>query len=278
MSWHAVGTRQLIIHCFMPKVYKQIIPHFFVGLLYEDGEFKRVLPPGKHRVRGYFFDTVKREIKLVDRREQSLTIKGQEILTKDKVAIRISLLVYYKIINHEAAIHNVVSYEERIYEDVQLAARRFLANHNLDDILSDRNEISDAVRDDVKNSAASYGVEIIRADVKDLVFPGNLREIMNRVLEVERESETILIKARKEAEASQIATASATERVLQEARTEMEKRKIQLQDEIDEAKLLEQHPVLLTLRRINALSDIAQKGGKFVVGLNGEESDNLTKF
>src|SRR3989338_3450473 len=156
--------------------YEKIIPHSFVGLLYEDGEYKRVLSPGKHQVRRYFFDSM---------RERSLIIKGQEILTKDKVAIRISLLVYYRIISPEAAVHNVVSYEERIYEDVQLAARRFLANRNLDDILSDRNEISDAVRDDVKNSAGSYGVEIIRADVKDLVFPGNLREIMNRVLEVE---------------------------------------------------------------------------------------------
>ncbi len=257
---------------------EKIVPHSFVGLLYEDGEFKKVLQPGKHIIRRMFFDKVEREIKLVDRREQSLIIKGQEILTKDKVAIRISLLVYYKITNPEVAIHNVVSYEERIYEDVQLAARRFLANRNLDDILSDRNEISDAVRDDVKNSASSYGVEIIRADVKDLVFPGNLREIMNRVLEVERESEAILIKARKEAEAARINIISVKERVLLEAQTEMEKRKMQFQDEIDEAKLLEQHPVLLSLRRIKTLSDIAKNGGKFIIGLNGEESDNLAKF
>ncbi len=255
-----------------------IIPHSFVGLLYEDGEYKRVLPPGKHRVRGYFFDSIEREIKIIDMRERSLIIKGQEILTKDKVAIRISLLVYYKIISPESAVHNVVSYEERIYEDVQLAARRFLANRNLDDILSDRNEISDAVRDDVKNSAGSYGVEIVRADVKDLVFPGNLREIMNRVLEVERESEAILIKAKKEAEAARISIASDKEKILLEAQTEMERRKIQLQDEIDEAKLLEQHPVLLTLRRIKALEIIGEKGGKFVMGLSGEEIDNLTKL
>ena len=143
--------------------YEKIISHSFVGLLYEDGEFKRVLPPGKHRVRRYFFDSIEREIKIIDMRERSLIIKGQEILTKDKVAIRISLLVYYRIISPEAAVHNVVSYEERIYEDVQLAARRFLANRNLDDILSDRNEIPDAVRDEVKNSASSYGREIVLA-------------------------------------------------------------------------------------------------------------------
>ncbi|WP_437739382.1 SPFH domain-containing protein [Sorangium sp. So ce302] len=71
-------------------------------------------------------------------------------------------------------------------------------------ILSDRNEISDAVRDDVKGTAARYGVEIVRADVKDLVFPGNLREIMNQVLETERRAEAKVIQARKDAEALRI--------------------------------------------------------------------------
>lgn len=260
---------------------EKIIPHYAVGLLYEDGVFKRVLSPGKYQLGGKvrrIFDRVKREINLVDMREQSLVIKGQEILTKDKVAIRVSLLVYYKIIKPEAALHNVVSYEERIYEDVQLAARRFLANRNLDDILSDRNEISDAVRDDVKHSAASYGVEIIRADVKDLVFPGNLREIMNRVLETERESEAILIKARKDAEAARITTTTAKEKMLLETQAELERRKMQMQDEIDEAKLLEQHPVLLTLRRLGALATLAEKGGKFVIGLRASDSDDLIKL
>ena len=59
-----------------------------------------------------------------------------------------------------AATHNVEIYRERIYEDVQLAARRFLANRSLDAILTDRNEISDAVRDEVKTSAAGYGVRV----------------------------------------------------------------------------------------------------------------------
>jgi regulator of protease activity HflC (stomatin/prohibitin superfamily) len=180
------------------------IPQAAVGVLYEDGAYARTLAPGKYRLKNRLFDRVERTVTLVDVRERSITIKGQEILTADKVAIRVSLLVYFRVVDPVAALHNVASYEERIYEDVQLAARRFLANRSLDAILSDRNEISNAVRDDVKATAAAYGVEIVRADVKDLVFPGNLREIMNQVLETERRAEAELIRAKKDAEAGRI--------------------------------------------------------------------------
>jgi regulator of protease activity HflC (stomatin/prohibitin superfamily) len=217
-------------------------------------------------------------VTLVDMRERSLTIKGQEILTADKVAIRVSLLVYFKVIDAPAAVHNVASYEERIYEDVQLAARRFLASRRLDAILSDRNEISDTVRDDVKGVAAGYGVEILRADVKDLVFPGNLREIMNQVLETERRAEAKLIEARREAEALKIKAEAenATARLRTEAQRdqlrvaaegERDRMRVKLEAEVEEARALAANPALLRLRELQALGEMAKAGGKFVVGV-----------
>jgi regulator of protease activity HflC (stomatin/prohibitin superfamily) len=264
-----------------------IVPQSFVGLLYEDGAFKEVVKPGKVKLRRWLFDDVQRVVTLVDLRERSLTIKGQEILTADKVAIRVSLLVYFRITDAPAAVHNVASYEERIYEDVQLAARRFLASRSLDAILSDRNEISDAVRDDVKGTAARYGVEILRADVKDLVFPGNLREIMNQVLETERKAEAKLLQAKKEAEAQKIAADAENERVRQRLTAErdqarlraeaaQESARIKLAAELEEAKAVEAHPALLKLRELAALGEMARTGGKFVVGLSGDKV-GLTK-
>ena len=257
------------------------VPHSHVGLLYEDGAFRAVLPPGKHRTKKGFFDKVARTVRTVDMRERSLTIKGQEILTADKVAIRVSLLVYYMVQDAAAAVHNVESYEERIYEDVQLAARRFLAHRALDAILSDRNEISDAVRDDVKGTAARYGVEILRADVKDLVFPGNLREIMNQVLETERRAEAKLIQAKKDAEAVRIHAAAENEatRVRLEAQkeqirltaeSEQIRARLKLEAELEQAKVAEEHPALLKLRELEALGHMAKTGAKFVVGLAGK--------
>src|SRR5581483_11178462 len=111
-----------------------------------------------------------------------LTIKGQEILTADKVAIRVSIIVQFRVTDPKAALHQVANYEDRLYSDVQLAARRSLASMNLEEILTNRNRLSEDILSDVKESAAGYGVNILRADIKDLVFPGNLQEIMNRVL------------------------------------------------------------------------------------------------
>jgi regulator of protease activity HflC (stomatin/prohibitin superfamily) len=178
-----------------------------------------------------------------------------------------------------AAMHNVASYEERIYEDVQLAARRFLAATALEAILRDRNDISDAVRDDVKGTAARYGVEILRADVKDLVFPGNLREIMNQVLETERRAEAKLIQAKKDAEAVRIHADAENEatrlkleahkdqiRLTSEA--EQLRARIKLESEIEQAKAALDHPALVRLREIEALEQMAKTGGRFIVGLS----------
>ena len=254
-----------------------VVPESFVGLLYENGAFARALRPGRHKLQRGLFDTTERHVQLMDMRERSLTIKGQEILTEDKVAIRVSLLVYFRLRNPESAAHHVASYEERIYEDVQLAARRFLASKRLDGILSDRNEISDAVKQDVSEAAAGYGVEILRADVKDLVFPGNLREIMNQVLETERKAEAQLIQARKDAEALRIKTEAADAASLQALTAEKERAAVEatirqnqhqqaLARELEEALAVRENPEILQLRRLNTLTEMASRGGKFVLG------------
>lgn len=264
----------------------QIIPESFIGLLYKNGALRKTLTPGKHKLKANLFDRATYEVTLVDLRERSLTIKGQEILTADKVAIRVSLLVYFRVQDAKSAIHNVSAYEERIYEDVQLAARRFLASRDLDAILSDRNEISDHVKQDVSSAATSYGVEIIRADVKDLVFPGNLREIMNQVLETERRAEAKLIEARKEAEAQQIRSQAENQAALRKleaqrqqaqisAELEQERLQIKLQREIEEAQAMAQHPMLLRLRQIKALEEMAKQGGKFVIALKNDQFSSI---
>ena len=257
---------------------KFVVQESFVALLYENGAFSRTLKPGKHELGG-IFDATSRHVRTVDLRERSLTIKGQEILTADKVAIRVSLLVYFRVVDAEAASHNVASYEERIYEDVQLAARRFLASRKLDAILSDRNEISDAVRQDVQEAAASYGVEILRADVKDLVFPGNLKEIMNQVLETERKAEAKLIQARKDAESLRIKAdaeseaelrrlAAEKERVKLGAEAEAEKLRLALEAQVEEAKALAAHPELVRMKQLETLKEMARSGAKFVWGVD----------
>lgn len=228
------------------------------GLLYENGVLSRILTSGRYVFPRWPWSP-QREIVIVDMRERSATIKNQEILTADKVAVRLSLLLYFKVSDPKAAQQNVEAYEDRIYEDVQLAARRFLATRTLDQILRDRNEISDAIREDVKTSAQSYGVEIRRADVKDLVFPGNLREIMNKVIETERECEAALIAATKRSEVTRI-----------EAESQSRAMKERLEAEEKAAKLLAENPQLIRLKELEVLREIGMKGGStFYIGMEG---------
>ena len=134
------------------------------GLWYQDGVLKRLLEPGRYQRPRYwnlgFYRTPRVEIVLVDVRERELTIKGQEILTADKVAIRVSIVVQFRVSDPAAALHVVVSFEERLYSDVQLAARRALATMTLEDILTNRNRLSDEILRDVKEAAATYGATI----------------------------------------------------------------------------------------------------------------------
>jgi len=274
---------------------KITIPQSFVGLLYEDGVYARTLEAGKHRLKRHAFDTAKRSVEVIDLRERSLVIKGQEILTRDKVAVRVSLLVYFRVVDAAAAMHQVADYEGRIYEDVQLAARRFLAGRELEAILNDRNEISDAVRNAVQDAALGYGVEIHRADVKDLVFPGNLREIMNQVLETERRAEAKLIQAQKDIEAQRLRAQAEHEAELRRLQAEREqlhlelearnaraesergRRRAQLELDVEEARLAAQHPELLRLRELGAMGSMAASGARFFVGAGDRNLGSLIR-
>ena len=193
------------------------------GLWYEDGVLTRTLEAGRYEVPTHRsfgpFRNAKVEVTLVDMRERDLTIKGQEILTADKVAIRVSIIVQFRVTDPRAALHQVEKYDDRLYSDVQLAARRSLASMNLEEILTNRNRLSEDILADVKESASTYGVAIFRADVKDLVFPGNLQEIMNKVLTAERLSQAQLVEARTKAETERIAAQTKLQGQREQAET-----------------------------------------------------------
>ena len=147
---------------------------------------------------------------------------------------------------------------QRLHVEPDLT-RRYLAARTLDEILRARNDLSDAVRADVREIAATYGIEIARADVKDIVFPGKLREIMNLVLETERTSEARLIEARKTAEAALI-----------RARGEQEVASAKLEADQKLGEQLAGNPTLLRLRELDALQKIAERpGNHFYLGLEG---------
>jgi regulator of protease activity HflC (stomatin/prohibitin superfamily) len=112
------------------------------------------------------------EVVLVDMREREFTIKGQEILTADKVALRVSIITQYRVVDPVAAVEKVAGYEDRLYSDVQLAARRSLASMTLEAILTNRNQLSEDILRDVEGVASGYGVAILRGRRQGHRLPG----------------------------------------------------------------------------------------------------------
>jgi regulator of protease activity HflC (stomatin/prohibitin superfamily) len=250
------------------------------ALWYENGVLVKILEAGRYTLPGWhrflFRHRPEIEVVLVDVRERELTIKGQEILTADKVAIRVSIIVQFRVADPKAALHEVEKYEERLYSDVQLSARRSLASMTLEEILTNRNRLSEDILRDIKEIAARYGISILRADVKDLVFPGNLQEIMNKVLAAERTSQAQLVEARTKAQTQQIEAEAQAEIRKVKAAAEAEALRLQTQAEAEAQKIrtaaevnaLRQsqeaaeaytaHPALLRLRELEALQELAQ--------------------
>lgn len=252
-------------------------------LWYEDGKLIRVLEGGRYELPETTFwmrlqnrRAPQVDMVMVDIRQRDLTIKGQEILTADKVALRVSIIVQFRVTDPKAAVQEVENYEDRLYSDVQLAARRSLASMNLEQILTNRNQLSEDILSDVKGIAATYGVEILRADVKDIIFPGNLQEIMNKVLAAERLSQAQLVEARTKSdvqrleaqtrsEMRRVEVQSQAEATRQAALNDAEATRIRVDAEItairERAKAAEvygQHPVLLRLTELETLQHIAQ--------------------
>jgi regulator of protease activity HflC (stomatin/prohibitin superfamily) len=257
------------------------------GLWYADGVLAKVVGAGRYELPGpELFPRLRRlfglarkpkvEVVFVDMRARDLTIKGQEILTADKVAIRVSILVQFAVVDPKAALHAVANYEDRLYSDVQLAARRSLASMTLEDILTNRTRLSEDILREVKESATGYGVAIARADVKDLVFPGNLQEIMNRVLAAERMSQAQLVEARTKAEVQKIEAQTKTDAQRLQAEAEADTALLKARSAAEASRLaveadmqaLEErqktagaysaHPALLRLEELAALRDLAR--------------------
>lgn len=253
------------------------------GLWYEDGVLKRVLEAGRYELpKGPEFTLFGRrrhpkvEVVIVDVRERELTIKGQEILTSDKVALRVSIIVQFRVTDPRAAVHEVENYEERLYSDVQLAARRSLASMTLEEILRNRNQLSEEILRDVTGPAARYGVTILRADVKDLIFPGNLQEIMNRVLAAERNNQAVLVDARTKAEVQRIEAATRAEAMRVESEAQLDARRLAAEADAEQMRVRTEaevqsvarrremaaaytdHPALLRLAELEAMREMAK--------------------
>jgi regulator of protease activity HflC (stomatin/prohibitin superfamily) len=203
------------------------------GLLFVDGVLKERLNPGR-----YAFWNVGRQVRLakVDLRPQPLEVTAQEILTKDRVGIRVTLTAFYRIGDPEKAAIASADVANTLYRLVQFAIREAVATRTLDDILAARDTIDHEVRAYVTERARDLGAEIGEIGVKDVILPGDIRDLLNKVVEAERVAKANLIRRQEET--------AATRSLLNTAR------------------LMEDNPLLLKLKELEALERLVEKVGR----------------
>jgi regulator of protease activity HflC (stomatin/prohibitin superfamily) len=226
------------------------VPVGHVGVLRVDGVVSRLLQPGPAA-----FWRFNREVLVeqVDTRWQALEVTGQEILTRDKVALRLNLTAHWRYTDVERAFAQLVKPVEHLYRELQLALRAAVGTRTLDELLERKEVIDQVVVAQVAAPLAELGIEIGRVGVKDIVLPGEMKALLARVVEAEKAAQANVIRRREET--------AATRSLL------------------NTAKVMEDNPVALRMKELETLERIAERIGHIsVVGGLDQVLNGLVKL
>ncbi|MCL2164644.1 MAG: slipin family protein [Oscillospiraceae bacterium] len=185
------------LFAYIPKtMYTKVeVSDFQKARLNYDGKFIRLLEPGTY----YFWNNgVKVTFGLVDTRSLQMDIAGQEIMTLDKVALRINFVCNYKIKDYVRIHTEIDDYERQIHILLQMALREYVGKYRLDEILENKEQMSSAMLTRLKEKEPEYFVTFSEAGVKDIILPGEVRSIMNTVLLAEKKAQANVITRREE--------------------------------------------------------------------------------
>jgi len=172
------------------------VEHGQVGLLHVDGKMTGELPSGGHAV--WSFGKVI-SVKIVDTRETALDVTGQEILTKDRVSIRTNLSATFKVVDPVLAVTAVKDFVDTLHRALGSAFRRSLATKTLDEVLAEKGAVDAEAMAAVASELAAAGVKVTHVTLKDIILPGEMRDILNTVVLAEKEAEAGVIRRKEDA-------------------------------------------------------------------------------
>jgi regulator of protease activity HflC (stomatin/prohibitin superfamily) len=219
-----------------------------LGLLWLDGALVDTLSAGL-----YAFWRVNRSVKveLADLRLQSMEVIGQEILTKDRVSLRINLSAGYQMLDAVRARLQLKDYEDYLYRELQFVLREAVGTRTLDALLADKEALNSELYRAVVKGLAEYGIKLTSLGVKDIILPGEMKDILNQVVQTEKAAQANVIKRREET--------AATRSLL------------------NTAKLMDENPTLLRLKELEALEKVVEKVDRISVydGLDGLMKDTV---
>ena len=225
-----------------PHLYQRIeVEPFTRALLFFDRRFIRLLEPGVYR---FWNMGVKVNAQPVDTRLIQQVVPGQELLTRDKVTLRVTLTVTYRVTDPVKVFTEVDDYQNHLYTAAQLALRDFVGQYALDELLESKERMSAFVLEQLRGRQKELFIEIREAGVRDVILPGEIRDIMNAVLTAEKKAQANVITRREEV---------ASTRSL-----------------LNTAKLMEENPTLCKLKELEYVERICQNVGSINLTGSGD--------
>lgn len=215
------------------------------GLLYYDNVIQKVLDPGK-----YFFwkGPTDVTVKTVDMRQQQIGMAGQELMTEDKITLRLNFVCHYKVTDPLKVVE-INSFHEQLYIILQLILREYIGCVKLDVLLAKKQNIGSYVLERLKEKNSEFGVEFIYAGLKDIILPGDIKEILNTVLIAEKRAQANVITRREEV---------ASTRSL-----------------LNTAKLMDENQTLYKLKELEFLEKICENVGNISIAGGGNLLEQL---
>jgi len=213
------------------------VPDAHLGVLRVDGALAELLPPGRHACWRFNREIA---VELVDTRLQALEVSGQEILTRDKVGLRINLAATWRISDVRLAYARLAKPGEHLYRELQLGLRAAVGTRTLDELLENKQLIDEVVVRHVAARLPDCGLELCSAGVKDIVLPGEMKTLLAQVVEAEKAAQANAIRRREET--------GATRSLLNTAR------------------VMEGNPTALRLKELETLERLAERIDRITVG------------
>lgn len=232
-----------------PYVRTITVENYEKAVLLIDGKYEMILSQGVYY---WWKNDISITVSKVDIRQRQMEINGQEILTKDKAALRINAWAQYKVNNIEKAVLENKDYEKQLYVLFQLALREYIAGLGFDELLEKKDTLSGFILDAVSKGAEDLGTAVTSFGIRDIILPGDVKDIMNQVLVAEKKAQANIIMRREE---------TASTRSL-----------------LNTAKLMEDNPMLFKLKEMEYVEKIAEKINNISVSGNGVLIDQLRQI
>ena len=186
----------IILLCILPGCIVQV-NEYERGVLFSRGKFKRVLKPGWNFVIPIF-----QSYKKVDIRTKADDVPAQEAITKDNVSVKINAVLYYKIFDASKAILEVENYYYATGQLAQTTMRNAVGSVTLDELLGEREKISEEICKIIDELTDPWGIKVENVELKDVTLPEDMKRVIAKVAEAEREKAAVITKAKGEVEAS----------------------------------------------------------------------------